>query len=129
MKNQDEIVSSYIEKIEQENKDLKAKVRNRPKFILFETDWWRYNGPGVIALVLMLPIVVGLVSLVWASVVYRENTGQFYVSSLGNEFCVYQKYDWAEDDRIECWKTSDKAYDKAAEHRKEWKRLESLNNE
>ena len=128
MKNQDEIVSSYIEKIEQENKKLKEQLKSKPKFILFETGWWRYNSDMVIFAFFFSLAAFTIGFCIWKAINYVD-TGEFYVETSHNkgEFCVWKKFDWKTDDRIDCWDDANIAYEQAAKHRKEWKKLKTLN--
>lgn len=133
MKSQDEIITSYIEKIEQENKELKQKLKSKPSFVLFETGWWHHNGGGLVGSIVLFSAIFLFGFLVWKGINYTD-TGRFYVSDPPGQtsrvkFCVYHEYDWAKDELLGCWDESEaeEAYEAAAKHREEWKKLKALN--
>jgi len=97
MKNQDEIVAGYIEKIEQENIELKKqiKIKSKKDFYLFERGWWREFGGVIVFLMFLFPVIGGAGYLIWQGV-NNVDTGEFYVEPYYNQnrrersFCVYQ---------------------------------------
>lgn len=136
MKEQDEIVGSYIEKLEQENKDLKGKIKNMSKkeLYLFERGWWYDNGAGLFWLIILLAAMSGAGTLIWKGIHYTD-TGRFYVDSRYNQntrkysYCVNHEFDWAEDDTIDCFDKSDDAHNIALEERAKWVEQDIANGE
>lgn len=121
MKTQDEIVSAYITKLEEENKRLAAKRafylidgRGVNKFL---SDWW--------GLLIVGPFILFILSIIGTAIMHHRPLSSFYVNHdyHSEKYCVYQVYDWGEDERLGCAYTHSEAFEKAEKFKADWIKL------
>lgn len=127
MKSQDEIVSAYISKLEEENKELKK--RKVSYFIDFSgvrcwfEDWW--------GLFFVLPLFGCILYLLGNVIMSSKMMDSFYLDYNSHErkFCVRQEVDWDRDEWLGCYEDQNDAIASAKKFRESWLKLRSAENE
>lgn len=102
---EDQILLDRIKELEEQNKNLKALTRKTP--VSFETirhriirliDRWENVFTPAFVAVFWFAMLVGPIAFIaggWA-------TNHFYVTHSEERTCIYQRYDWGLDARVEC---------------------------
>jgi len=124
--NQDEIISSYIKKLEEENRELKVKAKARRPFYLFERGW---EASEIIFSGLMASIILFIGYIAFQAMHNGKHTGNFYVKKYNyNKVCIHHEYDWGQDDILDCYGSLEEAHKFLNISKQEWLKMENIND-
>ena len=134
----DEILTAYIKKLEEENSNLKAQIAKKSKvsFNKLWRDWWNFNSAFVWSIIIVTA-VIGAIAYPFVKYDFAVATGKFYLETgrtggFSSQICYTVRHEilLGQDDRLtNCIIDIDEAYLAAEHHRKIWLKQKQLNGE